>query len=95
MPTIGTEHSVCNGIRRQQNTVSFDLHTHFQAKRKEFFAEVIELTNLLNRFLILDNYCSYSCFIYTEYIAFLLLCSWRSQAQMYFVEHILLMGKTF
>jgi hypothetical protein len=85
MPTVSTARAVCNGIRREQNTISFDLHTHLKAKRKEFCAQVIELTNLLNRFLILDNYYyfyCYSCLIYTEHIAFLLLCSWRAQAQM-------------
>lgn len=96
MPTASTTLSVGNGISREQNTISFDLHTHFQAKRKEFCAEVIELTNLLNKFLILDNYYYYyCCFIYTEHTAFVLMCSCRTQAQIYFVENILLMGKTF
>jgi len=97
MPTVSTAYSFGNGISREQNTISFDLHTHFQAKRKEFCTEVTELTNLLNRFLILDNYyyyCYYICFTSTQHIAFLLLCSWGTQAQMYFAENILLMGKT-
>ena len=98
MPAVSTAHVVCNGIRREQNTISFDLHTHLKAKRKEFCAEVIELTNLLNRFLILENYYYYYCYsylIYTGHIAFLLLCSWRTYVQMYSVESILLIGKMF
>jgi len=86
MPTVSTAHAVSNGMRGEQNTISFDLHTHLKAKKeKEFCTQVIELTNLLNRFLILENYYyfyCYNCLIYTEHIAFLLLCSWRAQAQM-------------
>lgn len=44
------------------------------------------------RFIILENYYCYYCrsrFIYTEHISFLLLCSWRTQTQVYFVQNIL------
>jgi hypothetical protein len=60
-------------------------------------AQDSQTTNLLNRFLMLDNcyyYYCHSCFIYTELTSFLFLPSWRTEAQLNFIKNILLMGKS-